>query len=616
MDRIVLYWTVPFCCKFSKPLSEIKVDDFSDIATFVQCMQQNNYIVHNLEQKTQVTAASIRQQAWDNGEFVPEFLECYASLEENRLQPYFKQQRQFVRCSLKQKLLQEKISQHQDNGQDWQLFSQLPIQGLLTLGKENNALVTLRVILNKIPVDNVLSQLRSAFRSKLSNMIQQLLSTVPLITNIYRTQNKEPYPLIVIRESTESPVNIQGLSEEDQQLIFSLANGMKRSVNSTTWEQFLRDNQSTRTDVFMTMKAKQAFLLEMQERRDTFTRENIYSNADDNLIAAREIYNDLNYLLWIELILAAHQIIDHPDMIAEDITNFVAQICSNLAVHYDPYGSWIEKWKNVLIPVIPESQNYRRILQNFLFDNGPVDGLLHGLSIEQNLPIVQDKISQLPLPEAIDFFGQKISMRNYLEQLSPMEIKDDDGWIENVRKKFRLDELSSNQSTPYLLERLAILQQQYDDVIHIDIGELPDHAALPVEFCTCMLEVLCKEFIEAYRHNDSAGGRPRINICHNVDNKSWSLVFETLGMGLPFPPHELKTRGGLTAKTLNIAMKWFDNITVQTYCSSQNSQSKGWYSGSLQENCSRSISPPPHLNAIGSIFLFTIATNGKVISVI
>lgn len=356
LDKVVMYWTIPTTAGFTKDFaalfSILDQNPPADVMA-IQYLKDNMPSVANYRERRQKSAQEIRKEAWEEGKFSPTLLECYASLENLRLEARFKRQRHLLRLELDPQqspvMLHIPENSKEDVKANITMFHDSPKRILLTLTGEGTVLVTLEIELNRPSLDALCWYSQTTFRHGLCEAVNQILKKQTFLDSPEKPEESEPYLFLVVRETADFKTKGNDVIEADIPLFHSLLTGFKReTVAPQQHAWLLGQNQSTREDTFMAITKRQALLVEARGRRENLTRKNIYSQATEELIRSREQYNDINYLVWLEILLSLRKVVSAPGASQASVADFYRNIYGDLVTQYVPYQLWLDLWKTVL----------------------------------------------------------------------------------------------------------------------------------------------------------------------------------------------------------------------------------------------------------------------------
>ncbi len=336
LPGIFLYYTVPLEVKLTQSLKELK----------------NSLDYDFWEQESEEKLEKIKK-AWLEETSAPNFLEIFGSIESNRLTPYFKREYHPLRMALPEEISSSlKLVPDSGSSQSIEAFQVGSKKSILTLGQKGQAFFTCQVKLPPVSLDTLVEYSQSTFQKLLKKGVAQAISSLPFVKEVTSPLELEPYLFIVAREDSRfNYPNIDSLLDSETALIYSLLTGAKREQISATASEWLKgQNQTTRADVYMAVNEGQAILIELPGRREKFTCSRLAKGKTPSpqLIEARETYNDINYLLWLEILMTLKQEVCHPEATKENVERLYELVEGKLVARHTPYKFWIDDWKKEL----------------------------------------------------------------------------------------------------------------------------------------------------------------------------------------------------------------------------------------------------------------------------
>ncbi len=337
---LFIYWTLVVKCRPVKPPSALYPQlrhnprfDFWGLQSY----DGNDYLVWNRRQQREMKRRQIESAGWAGAEICPSFLESYATIDASRFTPQFKSQRQFLRLEFAPATSYLSLPETGARVSGW----------LLTLTDEDNAIITLQIALPPSSLKAVLSWNRTDFRDGVNHGLLTWLAALPCIKQVFASEIRD-YQFIVVREAEHFQTNGTATVAADIAPFYSLFIGVERAaIAEATGQQFLARNQSTRPEVFMAVNKQRAILVEGKGRQAGFTRARLVDQPPPELVQARESYNDLNYLVWLEILLALDRLVASRQASKKSTGKFYQRIYGKaIARHSEPNESWVDAWKS------------------------------------------------------------------------------------------------------------------------------------------------------------------------------------------------------------------------------------------------------------------------------
>ena len=348
LEKVVIYWVVPMAAGLKTdvgPLTEELRSSSPPEVMAWQCREGDTYLVCRNKEGERQTASEINRKGWKEGRFCPSMIESYATLEDSRYPAEFKRRRAFLRLELS---AGEFALPERETSKAVGLFNHGLKQAVLSLTEEGTAFVTLQTEMWRPDLDTLCSYSRKEFQKALGQRVNEMAHRFSFLVPREKKE-VEPYLFLVVRETKHFKTAGAEVVSSDLPLFYSILTGSRRErVSKEAQEWLLGQNQSTRQDVFMAVTPQQALLVEARGRKEVLTKKNICPNASESLVEARDVYNDLNYLIWIEMLLSLNESMASPGASREQAGRWFRQTRGSLVARHITYQHWVDLWKNIL----------------------------------------------------------------------------------------------------------------------------------------------------------------------------------------------------------------------------------------------------------------------------
>ncbi len=224
-------------------------------------------------------------------------------------------------------------------------------------------------------------------------------------------QGTEPSAFIftVVRDAGFAGDNIKVLLDKNKKEFYSLDAGLEFLGSGITEEalnNFLNSDLSIRKDTFFSLK-RNALLIESQSKRQNFTRQRLPANASQEAIENREEYNDLNYLIWLEILLYQRHLlhISYQSLQEFDEAPIDKRSVYEIMSFHDKMSTLINNLQGSMTTVYETYQEW----------------LAHGrkvMGIDALYQIFQYRIGQINTSIQSKYQYEQISRQNWLSEIS------------------------------------------------------------------------------------------------------------------------------------------------------------------------------------------------------
>ncbi len=250
--------------------------------------------------------------------------------------------------------------------------------GVLTLFCRGVGMVTWKVRVEESEVKPLVLCHRKGFRSMVESRMTELLQTYISLPKVFSLskgesdkQERDTFFLTVARDLGFRERKILDYVQEKREEFYSLNSGLDfhgNYVSPRSHEKFWESNLSTRDDTFFTLNFRHALIVESSWKHCNFTASRFKEGASQSLLRSREEYNDLNYLIWIEvmfyqryLLKLSYEVLARYDeapieqrsvfeilTLHEKVNALIANLQASQITVFETYQDWIEYGKKAM----------------------------------------------------------------------------------------------------------------------------------------------------------------------------------------------------------------------------------------------------------------------------
>ncbi len=300
-------------------------------------------------------------------------LRNYTSLDHNRLSPKYRKENAFIRLGLSSSVCEQVTPEFIDLGERVTVAG-----GILTLFFRGVGMITWKIKIENSSVDALSLCHRKKFRSKIENCMAKLLKEEVFLPKNFSIPESEDmdlgqdtFFLTVARDVGFEGEKLLDYIQQNQDDFYSLNSGLGfhgQYVAQKSFDKLWKSNLSTRNDTFFTLNFRHGLIVESNWKRSHFTKQRLEKGAKKFLLEEREEYNDLNYLIWIEvmfyqrcLLSISYEVLNNYHeapveqrsifeilTLNEKINELITNLQASQITVFETYQDWIEHGKKAM----------------------------------------------------------------------------------------------------------------------------------------------------------------------------------------------------------------------------------------------------------------------------
>lgn len=302
-------------------------------------------------------------------------LENYCLMDYNRLSPVYWRANVFLRAQMADSALEIFQDAFQFLADKASILS-----GVITLFTGGVGIVTLRVNIKNASLKELCQCARRDTIYQLGEQAREFLHKLnpggQLVANRPGEIDllQDVFLLTVVRDAGCAEAAILpffSARDSRQEDLYSLNSGLDfrgQYIKPKLLQQFLEDDLSTRDDTFFSLNFRSALVVESLWKRKNFTEKRLPPGFTPNAVLSREEYNDLNYLIWLEILLYQRHLLNQSSQTLSDFTKspmeehdifemltfhakmstLINSLQGSLTTIYETYQEWIDRGREIM----------------------------------------------------------------------------------------------------------------------------------------------------------------------------------------------------------------------------------------------------------------------------